>query len=157
MTHIKCNCTLLHFVTLLLDGVDRLTCLLTSAPASVSHTTQWGCPPNAAVCVGVWLKRLVTMFTSQPICTRRTTHSSCEHQTQNIGQWDYWKHLLVNKGSCESSHIRRLISMYCWRIPGVHWFPFEYQVTLNGVDPEVERCWCKWRWKLIFIFLPFPL
>lgn len=57
-------------------GMGR-TCLLMSAPAWVSHTTQWGCPPKAAVCVGVWLKRLVTVFTSQPLCTRWTTHSSC--------------------------------------------------------------------------------
>lgn len=52
------------------------TCLLMSAPAWLSHTTQWGCPPNAAVCAGVRLKRLLTVFTSQPICTRCTTHSS---------------------------------------------------------------------------------
>lgn len=79
ITQFKCKCTIGHLVTLLLDSVGGLTCLLTSAPAWVSQTTQWGCPPNAAVCVGVWLKRLVTVFTSQPICTRRATHSSCAH------------------------------------------------------------------------------
>lgn len=58
----------------------RLTCLLMSAPAWVSHSTQWECPANAATCVGVCLKQLVALFTSHPICTKCTTHSSCVHR-----------------------------------------------------------------------------
>lgn len=44
----------------------RLTCLLTSAPACRSHRRHSGCPPNAAMCVGVCAKREVTAFTPQP-------------------------------------------------------------------------------------------
>lgn len=60
-----------------------LTCLLISAPACKSHTRHSGCPPNAAICAGVWEKRVVTAFTSQPTCTNLNTHSSCSGEERD--------------------------------------------------------------------------
>lgn len=60
----------------------RRTCLLISAPAWTSHSRHSGWPPNAAMWVGVCANLEVTAFTSQPIWTRRITHSSCVEAKQ---------------------------------------------------------------------------